>query len=247
MAAEGAKEAEATPLESVKLLAPVEEPSKIVAVGLNYRAHAAEFDKEIPEEPMIFFKPPSAVIGPGDDIVYPSHMSRRVDFEAELAVVIGREAKGIGVDESADVILGLTCFNDVTARDIQGKDSQYARSKGFDTFAPMGPWIETELFRGSSLKVESYLNSELRQSTSTEDMIFSIEELVSYISCVMTLKPGDVIATGTPSGVGKMKARRRGGGKDRGNREPRQSGERALNIWSGIKFYQLYKMISEDG
>jgi len=191
------------PLESVRLLAP-SAPTKIVAIGLNYKAHAAEFGLSIPDEPMIFFKPPSALIGPGDKIIYPSHMSHRVDYEAELAIVVGSVAKDISVDESAGYILGYSCFNDVTARDIQGKDSQYARSKGFDTFAPMGPWIETELDT-ANLKIESYLNSEIRQSASTSDMIFTVEELFSYVSCVMTLMPGDVIATGTPPGVGKMK------------------------------------------
>ncbi|MEE9542959.1 MAG: fumarylacetoacetate hydrolase family protein [Thermodesulfobacteriota bacterium] len=203
MAARGAMEAEPVTLESVRLLAPVE-PTKIVAIGLNYKAHAAEFDKELPEEPMIFLKPSTAVIGPGDKIIYPTHLSHRVDYEAELAIVVGSEAKDISITESADYILGYTCFNDVTARDLQGRDSQYARSKGFDTFAPLGPWVETELDTGD-LKVESYLNSELRQSASTSDMIFSVEEIFSFVSCMMTLKPGDVIATGTPSGVGKMK------------------------------------------
>ena len=203
MAVKGAMEDEPIALESVRLLAPTL-PTKIVAIGLNYKAHAAEFGKELPEEPMIFLKPPTAVIGPGDDIIYPTQMSHRVDYEAELAIVVGSEAKDIAVAESAAYILGFTCFNDVTARDLQGKDKQYARSKGFDTFAPMGPWIETELDT-SKVKIESYLNSELRQSTSTSDMIFSVEELFSFVSCVMTLMPGDVIATGTPSGVGKMK------------------------------------------
>ncbi len=203
LAAKKAKESEPLALKTVRLLAP-SKPTKIVAIGLNYKAHAAEFDKELPEEPMIFLKPSTAVIGPGDRIIYPTHMSHRVDYEAELGVVVGREAKDIGVAESADYILGYTCFNDVTARDLQGKDKQYARSKGFDTFAPMGPWIETELDTGD-VKIESFLNSELMQSTSTHDMIFTVEELFSFVSCVMTLNPGDVIATGTPSGVGKMK------------------------------------------
>ncbi len=190
-------------LKDVRLLAP-SEPTKIIAIGLNYKAHAAEFDKELPEEPMIFFKPPTAVIGPGDEIKYPSHMSHRVDFEAELALVVGKAARSIPAYEASDYILGFTCFNDVTARDLQGKDKQYARAKGFDTFAPMGPWIETEL-DVSDVNIESFLNTEPRQSTSTSDMIFSVEELFSFVTQVMTLMPGDVIATGTPSGVGKMK------------------------------------------
>lgn len=191
------------PLDSVRLLAPAE-PSKIVAIGLNYRAHAAEFGKTLPEEPMLFLKPSTAVIGPGDDIIYPSHMSRRVDYEAELAVVIGREAKRVSPDDAKACILGYTCFNDVTARDLQAKDIQYTRAKGFDTFAPIGPWIETGL-DPLKVRVESYLNDEKRQDASTEDMIFNAYELVSFVSRVMTLLPGDVIATGTPSGVGKMK------------------------------------------
>ncbi|HHL39430.1 MAG TPA: FAA hydrolase family protein [Deltaproteobacteria bacterium] len=185
------------------LLAPVL-PSKIVAIGLNYKAHAAEFDKELPQEPMLFLKPPTAVTGPGGEIVYPSHMSRRVDYEGELAVVMGREARGVGVDEAAGYILGYTCFNDVTARDLQGRDVQYTRAKGFDTFAPMGPWIETEL-DPRDVRIETFLNGSKRQDCSTADMIFDCFELVSFVSRVMTLLPGDVIATGTPSGVGRMK------------------------------------------
>lgn len=190
-------------LSDVKLLAPCV-PSKIIAIGLNYKAHAAEFNKELPEEPMFFFKPPTAVIGQGEKILYPSHMSHRVDFEAELAIVVGSQARSIPIDETSEYILGFTCFNDVTARDLQGKDKQYARAKGFDTFAPMGPWIETELDT-TDIKIESFLNGEARQNTSTSDMIFTVEELFSFVSQVMTLMPGDVIATGTPSGVGKMK------------------------------------------
>ena len=191
------------PLEEVRLLAPVV-PSKIVAVGLNYRAHAAEFSKEIPTEPMLFLKPSTSVVGPGDEIVYPSHMSRRVDFEGELAVVIGRVARDVSVRDAPGFILGYTCFNDVTARDLQGRDVQYTRAKGFDTFAPVGPWIETGL-DPLDLRIESYLNGERRQDASTRDMIFNVYELLSFVSRVMTLLPGDIIATGTPSGVGKMK------------------------------------------
>ena len=198
-----AKKGLGRPLDSVRLLAPAQ-PSKIVAIGLNYRAHAAEFGKSIPEEPMLFLKPSTAVIGPGDDIIYPSHMSRRVDYEAELAVVIGRKAMDVSPDDAKACILGYTCFNDVTARDLQAKDIQYTRAKGFDTFAPMGPWIETGL-NPLKVRVESYLNNEKRQDCSTEDMIFNVFELVSFVSRVMTLLPGDVIATGTPSGVGRMK------------------------------------------
>ncbi len=190
-------------LSSVNLLSPGA-PSKIVAIGLNYRAHAAEFNKPLPEVPMIFMKPSTAVIGPGDSIIYPSHMSHRVDYEGELAVVIGRKAKDVPVDRAKDYILGYTCFNDVTARDLQGKDIQYTRAKGFDTFACVGPWIETGL-DPLDTRIETYLNREKRQDTSTKDMIFNVYELLSFVSYVMTLLPGDIISTGTPSGVGKMK------------------------------------------
>jgi 2-keto-4-pentenoate hydratase/2-oxohepta-3-ene-1,7-dioic acid hydratase in catechol pathway len=190
-------------LDEVRLLPPCI-PSKIIAIGLNYKAHAAEFNKELPEEPMIFMKPPTAVIGHDDEIVYPAHMSRRVDFEGELAVVIGREARMVSAEDAEKFIFGYTCFNDVTARDLQKTDKQYARAKGFDTFAPMGPWIETDL-DPLDVRIESYLNGEKRQDTSTADMIFNTYRIVSFVSQVMTLLPGDVIATGTPSGVGKMK------------------------------------------
>jgi 2-keto-4-pentenoate hydratase/2-oxohepta-3-ene-1,7-dioic acid hydratase in catechol pathway len=190
-------------LNSVKLLAPCE-PSKIVAIGLNYKAHAAEFNKPLPEEPMIFMKPSTAVIGPGDEIIYPHHMSRRVDYEGELGVVIGKKAHMVKKEEAKDYILGYTCINDVTARDLQGKDVQYIRAKGFDTFAPIGPWIETDL-NPLNVRIETYLNGEKKQDTPTHDMIFDVYHLLSFVSHVMTLLPGDVIATGTPSGIGKMK------------------------------------------
>lgn len=187
----------------VRLLAPVI-PSKIVAVGLNYKAHAAEFKKALPEEPMLFLKPSTAVIGPDENIIYPGHMSHRVDYEGELGVVIGKTAKDVPVRDAADYILGYTCVNDVTARDLQGKDVQYTRAKGFDTFAPLGPCIETEL-DPLDAAIETCVNGEIKQNTSTKDMIFNVYQLVSFISHVMTLLPGDVIATGTPSGVGKVK------------------------------------------
>ncbi|OGQ47323.1 MAG: hypothetical protein A2W63_04610 [Deltaproteobacteria bacterium RIFCSPLOWO2_02_44_9] len=187
----------------VKLLAPCE-PSKVIAIGLNYKAHAAEFNKPLPEEPMLFMKPSTSVIGPEAEIVYPTHMSRRVDYEGELAIVINRKARMVKKEDAREYILGYTCFNDVTARDLQGKDIQYTRAKGFDTFAPMGPWIETEL-NPADVRIETYLNSEKRQDTSTRDMIFDVYHLLSFVSHVMTLLPGDVITTGTPSGVGKMK------------------------------------------
>ncbi|MBI5344655.1 MAG: fumarylacetoacetate hydrolase family protein [Deltaproteobacteria bacterium] len=194
---------EAHKLDSVKLLPPAA-PSKIVAVGLNYRAHAAEFNKPLPETPLIFMKPSTALIGPGDEIIYPSHMSHRVDYEGELAIVIGKTAKDVPPEKAKDHVLGYTCFNDVTARDLQGKDIQYTRAKGFDTFAPLGPWIETDM-DPQGARIETYLNGEKRQDTSTKDMIFNVYELISFVSSVMTLLPFDVIATGTPSGVGKMK------------------------------------------
>ncbi len=190
-------------LKDVRLLAPVM-PSKIVAIGLNYRAHAAEFNQKLPDEPLFFIKPSTAVIGPGDEIKYPSDMSHRVEFEGELAVVIAKTTKDVSTTEASAHILGYTAFNDVTARDLQGRDKQWTRAKSFDTFAPMGPWIETDLDKGH-IKIETFLNKERRQSTSTADMIFNVNELVSFVSKVMTLLPGDVIATGTPCGVGKMR------------------------------------------
>ncbi|MBI3754151.1 MAG: fumarylacetoacetate hydrolase family protein [Deltaproteobacteria bacterium] len=190
-------------LSDVKLLAPCK-PSKIVAIGLNYKAHAAEFNKPLPEEPMLFMKPSTAVIGNGDEIIYPHHMSHRIDYEGELAVVIGKKAHMVKKEAARKYILGYTCCNDVTARDLQGKDIQYTRAKGFDTFAPLGPWIETDL-NPLNVQIETYLNNEKRQDTSTHDMIFDVYHLISFVSCVMTLLPGDVITTGTPSGIGKMK------------------------------------------
>jgi 2-keto-4-pentenoate hydratase/2-oxohepta-3-ene-1,7-dioic acid hydratase in catechol pathway len=190
-------------LPAVKLLAPCE-PSKIIALGLNYRDHAAEFGHPIPEEPLIFLKPSTAVIGPDEDIVYPT-MSRRVDYEAELAVVMGRPCRNVPEGKARDYILGYTCFNDVTARDLQKKDGQFTRSKSFDTFAPLGPWIETAIPDPDNLMVEAYLNGERRQHSSTRNQVFSVATLVAFISRVMTLLPGDVIATGTPAGIGPMR------------------------------------------
>lgn len=190
-------------LNDVKLLAPCQ-PSKIIAIGLNYKAHAEEFNKPLPKEPMIFMKPSTAVIGHGDEIVYPHHMSHRVDYEGELAIVIGKKAHMLKKEDVKNYILGYTCCNDVTARDLQGKDIQYTRAKGFDTFAPIGPWIETDL-NPMDVRIETHLNGEKKQDTSTKDMIFDVYHLTSFVSCVMTLLPGDVITTGTPSGIGKMK------------------------------------------
>jgi 2-keto-4-pentenoate hydratase/2-oxohepta-3-ene-1,7-dioic acid hydratase in catechol pathway len=188
-------------LGEVRLLAP-STPSKIVAVGLNYRDHAAELNMTLPEEPLLFLKPPTAVIGPGDEILYPKQ-SERIDYEAELAIVIGKRARFVDREKAADYILGYTCINDVTARDLQAMDIQFTRAKGFDTFAPLGPWIETELDT-SDLSIKSRLNGELKQSSRTYQLISKVDELVAFISSVMTLLPGDVIATGTPSGIGPM-------------------------------------------
>ncbi|MBI5575145.1 MAG: fumarylacetoacetate hydrolase family protein [Deltaproteobacteria bacterium] len=189
-------------LKDVRLLAPVS-PSKIVAVGLNYKDHAREMGKKIPEEPLIFLKAPSALNHPGGDIVYPK-ASQRVDYEAELAVVIGRPAKNVAERDAPSFILGYTCINDVTARDLQAKDGLYARAKGFDTFAPLGPWIETGI-DPSSLGVRCTVNGEKKQDGNTREMGASVYRLVEYVSHIMTLLPGDVIATGTPPGVGPVR------------------------------------------
>jgi 2-keto-4-pentenoate hydratase/2-oxohepta-3-ene-1,7-dioic acid hydratase in catechol pathway len=185
----------------VKLLSPCL-PSKIVALGLNYRDHAEEVKMVLPKEPLIFMKPSTSVIGPGEAIIYPK-VSKRVDYEAELAVVIGRAAKRISEERAADYILGYTCLNDVTARDLQPQNGQWTTAKGFDTFAPIGPWIVTDI-DPHHLDVSSYLNGERRQHSNTKNLIFGPRQLVSFISRVMTLLPGDVIATGTPSGIGPM-------------------------------------------
>ncbi len=184
-----------------RLLPPVT-PSKIVAIGLNYKAHAKEFGKPMPDEPLIFIKPATAIIGDGDDIVYPE-MSKRVDYEGELAVVIGREAKKVSVDLAGEYIFGYTIMNDVTARDLQAKDVQYTRAKGFDTFAPIGPWIETELNPGN-LSIRTYVNGILKQDGNTSDMQFTINSIIHFVSQIMTLLPGDVISTGTPPGIGPV-------------------------------------------
>ena len=185
----------------VRLLAPCF-PSKIVALGLNYRDHAEEVKLALPQEPLLFIKPSTSVIGPGDAIIYPK-MSKRVDYEAELAVVIGKAAKGVSEERAAEYILGYTCLNDVTARDLQPQNGQWTTAKGFDTFAPIGPWIVTDI-DPHHLDVSSYLNGERRQHSNTKNLIFGPRQLVSFISRVMTLLPGDVIATGTPSGIGPM-------------------------------------------
>ena len=189
-------------LDKIKLLSPCL-PSKIVALGLNYRSHAEETKLPIPQVPLVFLKPSTAVIGPGDEIVLPPLPKRRVDYEGELGVVIGRRARNVPQGKAGDYIIGYTCVNDVSERYAQRDDGQWTRAKGYDTFAPIGPWIETEV-DPSDLKLETYLNGQLRQSARTSDLIFGVAELVGFISGVMTLLPGDVIATGTPSGIGKM-------------------------------------------
>ena len=185
----------------VRLLAPCS-PSKIVCLGLNYRSHAEETKAAIPTVPLIFLKPSTAVIGPDDKIVLP-RLSRRVDYEGELGVVIGRRAKDVSEERAKECVLGYTCFNDVSERHNQKEDGQWTRAKGYDTFAPIGPCIETGV-APDDLKLETYLNSKLCQSARTSDLIFGVSKLVSFISGVMTLLPGDVIATGTPSGIGRM-------------------------------------------
>jgi 2-keto-4-pentenoate hydratase/2-oxohepta-3-ene-1,7-dioic acid hydratase in catechol pathway len=191
------------PLDAVRLLAPTV-PTKIIGVGRNYPAHAAEHKVQVPTSPLIFLKPPSAVIGSGQSIVLPPQ-SQRVEHEGELAVVIGRRGSHILADAAAQYILGFTAGNDVSARDLQRSDPQWTRGKGFDTFCPLGPWIETELDI-ADVGVTCSVNGQLRQQGSTREMVFSVGRLMEYISAVMTLEPGDVILTGTPAGVGPLEA-----------------------------------------
>lgn len=188
-------------LEDVTLLAPCR-PTKIVCVGQNYRAHAAELGNPVPEEPLLFFKPPSAIVPTRGEIEYPP-WSELLHYEAELAVVIATRCRNAHAADALSFVLGYTCFNDVTARDLQYRDNQWGRAKGFDASACIGPWIETDL-DPSSLAVRSYLNGELRQDGATSDLVFSVAELIAFISGVMTLVPGDVLATGTPAGVGEL-------------------------------------------
>jgi 2-keto-4-pentenoate hydratase/2-oxohepta-3-ene-1,7-dioic acid hydratase in catechol pathway len=194
-------EKERLDLADVRLLAPCL-PTKVVAVGLNYRSHAREMNMELPDEPMLFMKPSTSVAGPFESIMYPA-MSQRVDYEGELGVVIGKTCSQVTEGQAREYIFGYTCLNDVTARDLQKKDGQFTRAKGFDTFCPIGPCIETEL-DPTCVRIETRLNGELKQEASTDDLICPVYGLVSFISRVMTLLPGDVIATGTPSGIGPM-------------------------------------------
>ena len=188
--------------KGLRVLAPVV-PSKIVAIGLNYKDHAAEMKKPLPAEPLIFMKPPTAVIGPDDPIRVPAGVGE-IHYESELAVVIGRTASRVKASEARDYVLGLTCLNDVTARELQRKDVQYTRAKGFDTFSPIGPCIAVGL-DSSSLAIEGWVNGDRKQSSNTNQLIFPVEQLIEFVSGVMTLNPGDVITTGTPSGVGPLK------------------------------------------
>jgi len=196
------REIEEYELKDLKIGVPVR-PSKIVAVGLNYRFHAEELKNKLPEEPIIFLKPPSSVIPHLGTIVYPDSV-KRLDYEAELGVVIKKTAKKVRKEEAKEYILGYTAFNDVTARDLQAKDGQWTRAKGFDTFSPFGPFIETEIENPENLRIQAILNDEIKQDASTSAMIFGVSELISFISHVMTLYPGDLIATGTPEGIGPM-------------------------------------------
>jgi 2-keto-4-pentenoate hydratase/2-oxohepta-3-ene-1,7-dioic acid hydratase in catechol pathway len=189
-------------LGEVELLTPVF-PQKIVCVGLNYRDHAEEFGLQLPEDPVLFMKPPSALLAPGGAIVYPE-MSRRVDYEGELVLVCGKGCRDVTPQDAPACILGYTCGNDVTARDLQAKDGQWTRAKSFDTFCPLGPFVDTDI-DPAGLDIELRLNGEVRQSSNTGNMAFGPAELLSFASRIMTFYPGDVIMTGTPSGVGEMR------------------------------------------
>jgi len=193
-------------LEDVRLLAPVLPRSKVVGIGRNYAAHAAELGSEVPDEPLMFLKPNTSVVGPGDPIFYPKQ-TENLHYEGELAVVIGRICRDVPADQATDVIYGYTIGNDVTARDLQRSDVQFTRAKGFDSFCPLGPWIETDLDPqafADGVRVQTHLNGDVVQDGSTKDMIFDIPTLVAHVSSVMTLLPGDVLLTGTPEGVGPM-------------------------------------------
>ena len=191
-------------LDQVRLLAPVIPRSKLVCIGKNYADHAAEMGGVVPDEPIIFLKPNTSVIGPRDVIVWPQ-MSERIDHETELAIVIGRICKDVPKERVNDVIFGYTIANDVTARDLQSKDGQWTRAKGFDTFCPLGPWIDTD-FIPSTQKITATVNGEIKQSAQLSDMIFKVPEIINFVTQVMTLLPGDVILTGTPAGIGPMVA-----------------------------------------
>ena len=191
------------PLETVTLLAPLT-PSKIICVGRNYSAHAQEMEAKVPESPLIFLKPPTAVIAHGEAIVLPPQ-SQQVEHEGELTVVIGKRGKWIPAEHALEYVFGYTLGNDVTARDLQRRDGQWTRGKGFDTFCPLGPWVETDL-NPADLILTCHVNGEMRQMASTHDMVFSVSQLIAFVSSVMTLEAGDIIMTGTPAGVGPLTA-----------------------------------------
>ena len=191
-------------LADARLLSPVLPRSKVVGIGRNYAAHAAEMGGEVPDEPLMFLKPNTSVVGPGDPVFYP-HQTDELHYEGELAVVIGRICRDVPREKYADVVHGYTIGNDVTARDLQRKDGQFTRAKGFDSFCPLGPWVETEL-DVSDLRVQTFLNGEVKQDGRTSDLIFDVPSLIAHVTSVMTLLPGDVILTGTPEGVGPMNA-----------------------------------------
>jgi len=194
---------EVSSLAGIRFLCPCK-PTKIVAVGLNYLSHAEEMGKVLPAEPVLFFKPPSSVVGHGENVIYPRHLSLRVEYEGELALVIGKRGRNIHREEVSEYVLGYTCANDVTARDLQRRDDQWTRAKGFDTFCPLGPAIAADI-EASCLTLTTRVNDRMRQQASTSEMVFPVDELVSYISQVMTLEPGDVVLTGTPAGVGELR------------------------------------------
>jgi 2-keto-4-pentenoate hydratase/2-oxohepta-3-ene-1,7-dioic acid hydratase in catechol pathway len=191
------------PLDEVRLLVPVL-PSKVIAVGANYADHAREMGEEPPPpEPVLFLKPSTAVVGHGEPISYPVKLTQRIDYEGELAVVIGTICRGVPAARAGDVIFGYTCANDVTARDLQARDAQWTRAKGFDSFCPLGPWIETDV-NPADLLLTTWVNGEVRQRSRTSEMLHDVPALIEYVSAVMTLLPGDVLLTGTPAGVGPM-------------------------------------------
>ena len=195
------------PLAEVRLLAPVL-PSKVVAVGKNYAEHVKEMrklfeDSELPTEPVLFLKPSTSVTGPGDAIKYPVKLTERVDFEGELAVIIGRLCREVPRERAEEVIFGYTCANDVTARDLQARDGQWTRAKGFDTFCPLGPWMETGT-NPADLELVTTVNGAVRQQARTSELLWDVPGLIAYVSAVMTLLPGDVLLTGTPAGVGPL-------------------------------------------
>ena len=197
-----------TTVEDVRLLAPVIPRSKVIGIGRNYAAHAAEGGNPVPEQPMVFLVPNTAVVGPGDPVVIPEHLTSEVHYEGELAVIIGRMCKDIEPEEAKKVIFGYTIANDVSARDLQRGDGQWARAKGLDTFCPLGPWIETDL-DPQDLSITTTLDGEVVQDGHTSDMVFGVAELISHCSKAFTLLPGDVILTGTPEGVGPVTAGQR--------------------------------------